>query len=426
MSYNCTDIAFAPYGDYWRQLRKICTLELLSVKRVQSFRLLRRGEMLKLARSVASSAGSAFNLTEKTYDSSYSFTSRAAFGMKTKEQELFVSLVQESIQMASGFDIADVYPSVKLLQATSRTKSRLSKLQKKVDEILEGIINEHRLKRTAAGIDDSTRQDDLVDVLLRFQDEGDQLPLATDNIKAVILVRKKIELSSIPRIIIKFITRIYYKIHFFCLYQDVFTAGSETSATTVVWAMTEMLRNTGVLKQAQEEVRRVFENQGCVDESYLDQLDYLKSVIKETLRLHPPLPLLLPRECGQVCKINSYDIPLESRILINAWAIGRDPKQWDDAESFIPERFLDSSIDFRGNNFEYIPFGGGRRICPGISFGLVNVELQLAMLLYHFDWTLPQGLKPQQLAMTETFGATVRRKDDLIAVPTVNIPVPTI
>lgn len=185
-----------------------------------------------------------------------------------------------------------------------------------------------------------------------------------------------------------------------------------------------MLRNTRVLKQAQEEVRQVFENKGCVDESYLDQLAYLKSVIKETLRLHPPLPLLLPRECGQVCKINGYDIPLESRILINAWAIGRDPKQWDDAESFIPERFLDSSIDFKGNNFEYIPFGGGRRICPGISFGLVNVELQLAMLLYHFDWTLPQGLKPQQLAMTETFGATVRRKDDLMAVPTVNIPVP--
>lgn len=205
MSYNCTDIAFAPYGDYWRQLRKICTLELLSVKRVQSFRSLRRGEMLKLARSVASSEGSAVNVTEKTYDSAYSFTSRAAFGMKTKEQELFVSLVQETIQMASGFDIADVYPSVKLLQATSRTKSRLSKLHKKVDEILEGIINEHRLKRTA-GIDDSTRQDDLVDVLLRTQDEGDQLPLATDNIKAVILVRKKIKLSSIQRIIIKFIT----------------------------------------------------------------------------------------------------------------------------------------------------------------------------------------------------------------------------
>lgn len=190
MSYNCTDIAFAPYGDYWRQLRKICTLELLSTKRVQSFHSMRHEEMLKLAHSAASRAGTAVNLTVKAYDSAYGFTSRAAFGSKTKEQELFVSLMQESIEMTSGFDIADVYPSIKLLQAMSRTKSRLSKLQKKVDEILEGIINEHRSERTA-GIGNSTRQDDLVDVLLRFQDEGDELPLATDNIKAVILVRQK-------------------------------------------------------------------------------------------------------------------------------------------------------------------------------------------------------------------------------------------
>ncbi|XP_047945061.1 salviol synthase-like [Salvia hispanica] len=385
MSYNCTDIAFAPYGPYWRELRKICTLELLSANRVQSFHSLRQEEILMLAQSIASCTGSPVNLTEKAYASAYSLTSRAAFGMKTKEHEAFVSLAQEGTEMASGFDLADVYPGVKLLQVMSITRWRLTKLHRQVDKILENIINQHKT------VNCSTRQDDLVDVLLRYQESGQELPLTIDNIKAVIL--------------------------------DVFSAGSETSATTVVWAMTEMLRDTRVLENAQEEVRRVFKDKGCVDESHFDKLKYLKAVIKETLRLHPPLPLLLPRECSQICNINGYRIPLKARIMVNAWAIGRDPKQWgEDADSFKPERFLDASIDFIGNNFEFIPFGAGRRVCPGITFGLTNVELQLAMFLYHFDWNLPDGIKPHQLAMTETFGVTVKRKDDLMAVPTVKIP----
>ncbi|XP_057785649.1 premnaspirodiene oxygenase-like [Salvia miltiorrhiza] len=393
MSYDCTDVAFAPYGNYWRQLRKICTLELLSAKRVQSFQSLRQEEILILTRSIASRAGSPVNLTAETYASAYGFTSRAAFGMKnTKGQEAFVSLVQQGIEMASGFDLADVYPTVRLLQAMSPTRWRLTKLHRHVDKILENIINQHKLDKTAETVNSSTRQDDLVDVLLRFQESGHELPLTTDNIKAVIL--------------------------------DVFSAGSETSAATVAWAMTEMMRHTRVLKRVQGEVRRVFKDKGCVDEARFDQLKYLKCVIKETLRLHPPLPLLLPRECSQVCSINGYQIPLKARIMVNAWAIGRDPKQWDDAESFVPERFLDALIDFKGNNFEFIPFGAGRRICPGITFGLANVELQLATFLYHFDWSLPDGIEPHQLAMTETFGATVRRKDDLLAVPTIKIPLP--
>ncbi|KAG6420841.1 hypothetical protein SASPL_117383 [Salvia splendens] len=162
-----------------------------------------------LVRSIASCTGSPVNLTEKAYASAYSLTSRAAFGMKTKEHEAFVSLAQEGIEMASGFDLADVYPSVKLLQVMSRTRWRLTKLHREVDMILENIINKHKLDKT---VNCSTRQDDLVDVLLKYQEGGQELPLTIDNIKAVIL--------------------------------DVFSAGSETSATTVVWAMTEMLRDT--------------------------------------------------------------------------------------------------------------------------------------------------------------------------------------
>jgi len=181
--------------------------------------------------------------------------------------------------------------------------------------------------------------------------------------------------------------------------------------------MAEMLKNPKVLKKAQTEVRVTFNKEGKVDEACFDELKYLKAIIKEALRIHPPGPLLIPRECGQACEIDGYHIPIKSRVIINAWAIGRDPKYWTDPDKFYPERFIDSSIDYKGTNFEYIPFGAGRRICPGMNFGMANVELALALLLYHFDWKLPNGMKNEDLDMTELFGAAVVKKDDLCLIP---------
>ncbi|EEF27942.1 cytochrome P450, putative [Ricinus communis] len=199
---------------------------------------------------------------------------------------------------------------------------------------------------------------------------------------------------------------------------DMFTAGSETSAMTVEWAMAEVMRKPVVLKKAQEEVRQKLGTKGGIHEEGLQELNYLKLVIKETLRLHPPLPLLLPRECRKSCVIGGYDIPTKSRLMVNVWAIGRDPNYWIDPEKFFPERFLDSAIDYKGNNFEFLPFGAGRRMCPGVSFGIADVEFPLAMLLYHFDWTLPSGKKPEDLDMTECLGGGARKKEDLCLIPT--------
>ena len=133
--------------------------------------------------------------------------------------------------------------------------------------------------------------------------------------------------------------------------------------------------------------------------------------------MHLPGPLLIPRVCAQACEIDGYHIPIKSRVIINAWAIGRDPKYWTDPDKFYPERFIDSSVDYKGTNFEYIPFGAGRRICPGMNYGIANVKLALALLLYHFDWKLPNGMKNEDLDMTELFGAAVVRKDDMYLIP---------
>lgn len=207
------------------------------------------------------------------------------------------------------------------------------------------------------------------------------------------------------------------------LCQDILAGGSETSATTVNWAMAEMLKHPRTLEKAQNEVRQVFDKQGFIDESsLLHELTYLNCVIKETLRLHPPVPLLLPRKSSETRIINGYKIPRNTKVIVNAWAINRDPEHWENPDFFFPERFLDSLVDYRGGYFEYIPFGAGRRICPGINFGLANVQLPLAMLLYHFDWKLPGNMTHDDMDMTEGLGATARRIQDLVVVPVVRRP----
>ncbi|KDP39256.1 hypothetical protein JCGZ_01013 [Jatropha curcas] len=386
ISYNATSIVFSPYGEYWRQLRKICVLELLSAKRVQSFKSIREEEVSNIVRRISSSSDSLINLSRMLFSLTYSITSRAAFGKIRKEQEAFIPLVEEIIEVGGGFSIADLFPSIKLLNRINGMKSRVERLHQEADKILENIINEHRASKARAKPGSKGEADDLVDVLLNIQEQGDLgFALTTNNIKAVIL--------------------------------DLFIAGSETSSTTVEWAMSELLKNTSVMKKAQAELRQVFKNKGYVDEEGVCELNYLKLIVKETLRLHPPVPLLVPRENSELCEINGYFIPVKSRVLINVWAIGRDPNYWKEPERFNPERFLDNSIDYKGSNFEFIPFGAGRRICPGILFGIANVELPLANLLYHFDWKLPGEINPENLEMTEASGIAVRRKNDLNLIP---------
>ena len=160
-----------------------------------------------------------------------------------------------------------------------------------------------------------------------------------------------------------------------------FLAGTETAAMTMEWAMAEVVKHPRVMKKAQEEVRRVYGNKGYVDESELHQLTYISAIIRETLRLHPPLPLLLPRQTLEACELNGYIIPTKANVMVNVWAIARDPRYWDEPDVFHPERFIDSSIDYRGGSFEYMPFGAARRMCPGITFAAPILEVVVANLL---------------------------------------------
>lgn len=168
------------------------------------------------------------------------------------------------------------------------------------------------------------------------------------------------------------------------------------------------------MERAQSEIRQVLQGKAVVKEADIQgRLHYLQMVIKETLRLHAPVPLLLPRLCAEPCKIMSYDIPQGTTVFVNAWALGRDERHWTDAEEFRPERFEDGIVDFNGADFRFLPFGSGRRMCPGSMFGLSNIELTLASLLYHFDWMLPGGASSHELDMTESYGITAHKRTDL-------------
>ena len=198
--------------------------------------------------------------------------------------------------------------------------------------------------------------------------------------------------------------------------QDIFTGGTETTAIVLEWAMSELLRNPRVMHELQKEVSGITGDKESVTEDDLENMSYLKLVLKETLRLHPAAPLLIPHECTKDTKINGYDISAGTQVLVNAWAISRNPKYWEEPEKFYPERFLNSPTDFKGLNFQFIPFGSGRRICPGMAFAIASMELVLANLVHHFDWSLPDGAAGGSLDMTESPGITVHRKIPLVVV----------
>lgn len=204
--------------------------------------------------------------------------------------------------------------------------------------------------------------------------------------------------------------------------QNLFTAGTDTSSSTVEWAIAELIRHPNILAQAQQEIDKVVGQNRLVTEADLTHLKFLQAIVKETFRLHPSTPLSLPRMATESCEINGYFIPKGATLLTNVWAIARDPDAWPEPLEFRPNRFLPecgekANADVRGNDFELIPFGSGRRICAGMSLGLRMVQLLTASLIHAFVWKLPHGQSVEKLNMDEAYGLTLQRAAPLLVHP---------
>ncbi|TKY73567.1 steroid 17alpha-monooxygenase or 17alpha-hydroxyprogesterone aldolase [Spatholobus suberectus] len=382
--YGCKDVAFAPYGEEWRQKRKICVLELLSIKRVRSFQSIREEEvaaMLDAIREVCASKRSSVNLSEMLIQTSNNIMSRCVLGRKydTADGRIsFGELGRKMMKHLATFTVGDFFPSLGWIDFLTGQIPEFKATFCALDAFFEQLIAERkRIKRDNGQPDNK----DFVDILLQIQESGKHdFQLTHDDVKAILM--------------------------------DIFAGGSDTTSTLLEWVFAALLKNPATMKKAQEEVRRVVGYKLQVDENDLNQMNYLKCVVKETLRLYPPAPLLIPRETLSDVKVNGFDIPSKTRVFVNAWAIQRDPEIWNRPEEFLPERFeKQPEVDFKGNDLQFIPFGSGRRGCIGISFALASTEYMLANLLYWFDWKLPEtGVPIQDIDMSEIWGLTVIKK----------------
>ncbi|KAI7732332.1 hypothetical protein M8C21_010071 [Ambrosia artemisiifolia] len=383
--YGSKDIAFCPYGEHWRQMKSIAVLHLLSNRRVQLFRQVREEETTIMIDKIRESSGSLVNLSEMFVSLTNNVVCRVALG-KTYRGLRFKNLLERLMDILGALSVGSYIPWLSWVDRVSGLQRITNEVAKEFDELLEGVLEEHMDKNRGTNVGGRCKEDqDLVDILLDVQREKvGGFEVDKDTIKAVIL--------------------------------DIFAAGTDTTSTSIEWAISELVKHPQVMKKLQQEVTSVANGRSMITEGDLEKMKYLKAIIKETLRLHIPLPLLVQRESTQDINLMGYDIPAGTRVVINAWALGRDPSLWEESNEFKPERFLNSSLDYKGFHYQFIPFGAGRRGCPGIQFAMAINELAIANLVYKYDLALPDGKGGEELDMSDITGLTTHRKSPLLVV----------
>ncbi|KAL0390168.1 UNVERIFIED_CONTAM: Licodione synthase [Sesamum calycinum] len=299
---------------------------------------------------------------------------------KEGEAEAARTVIREVTQIFGEFDVSDIIWFCKNLDLQG-IRRRSEDIQRRYDALLEKIITDREQARRIRGGGGEAR--DFLDMLLDVMESGKtEVKFTREHLKALIL--------------------------------DFFTAGTDTTAIATEWTIAELISNPNVLKRAQEEIDKVVGPNRLLQESDAPNLPYLQAVIKETFRLHPPLPML-SRKSVSDCVVGGYKIQAKSLLFVNLWSMGRNPKYWESPMEFRPERFLEKencAIDIKGQNFELLPFGTGRRGCPGMLLAIQELISIIGTMVQCFDWKLPNGSGP--VDMTERPGLTAPRAYDLV------------
>ncbi|XP_061338646.1 geraniol 8-hydroxylase-like [Gastrolobium bilobum] len=385
LNHEHYSIAFIPVSPLWKELRKICNTQLFSHKTLDASQDVRRKKVQQLLMDINQSSqnGEAIDIGTAVFKTTINLLSNTIFSVdliqSTGTEEEFKDLIMNITYLVRTPNLADYFPVLKMVDPQG-IKRRQAKNVRKVLDIFDHLVNQRLKLREGADFDTNN---DMLDSLLNISQEN-----------------KLMDKTMIEH-----------------LSHDLFVAGTDTTTSTLEWAMTELLRNPDAMLKAKQELEHIIGRGNPVEESSISGLPYLQAIVKETLRLHPPVPFLLPRKAASDVEIRGYTIPKDAQVLVDVWTICRDPTIWDNPTLFSPERFLCSDIDVKGRNFELVPFGAGRRICPGLQLANRMLLLMLGSLINSFDWKLENGMQPEDMDTDDKFGITFCKAQPLRVVP---------
>ncbi|XP_009623731.1 (S)-N-methylcoclaurine 3'-hydroxylase isozyme 1-like [Nicotiana tomentosiformis] len=367
---------------HWKSIRVLWRTELFSYKAMELFADKREKGVLDMVYFLGFKQGTVVKIGEVVFSTVFNVLGNICFSkdMIRLEDEKVGIKMKENIWRFMEYSttpiLADLFSIFNGVDIQGQKKKKAKECLDNLFKVWEGIVKERREEESLSG-SDVKKQGDFLDLMLANGFSDDQ-------------------------------------INYMLL--EIFPAGTGTLTSTIEWAMAELLRNKEVMKVLYSELQNEI-NSNPIKESTIFQPPYLNACIKEVLGLHPPIAFL-PHYASETCQVMNYTIPKNSLVFVNLWAIGYDPKLWEDPFSFKPERFLNSNLDFKGQDFEFLPFGAGRRMCPGLPFATKQVHLILASLVYHFEWSLPNDGDPLILDMNETYAVPLQREKPLILVPT--------
>ncbi|KAK8552497.1 hypothetical protein V6N12_041089 [Hibiscus sabdariffa] len=404
LGFNFAMFGFSPYGPYWRHVRKIATLEILSNHRLEKLKHVReseiKGSIKRLYELVSNNKGPKPVVVEMKrwfWTLNINTVFKMVIGKRYSEvesshgedeNERRRKAIREFFNLTGAFTVADSLPFLRWLDLDGHEKA-MKKTVEKLDEILEECLQEHKRKRNSGKSEGE--DEDFMDTMLSLLEDGGNLP--------------SYDADTINKVT--------------CL--ALILGGTDTTMVTITWALSLLLNNRDVLKKVQHELDTCVGKDRLVQESDIKNLVYLQAIIKETTRLYPAAALSVPHESVEDCTTAGYFIPAGTRLLVNLSKLQRDPKVWSNPDEFRPERFLTTHkhVDVRGQNFEFMPFGSGRRVCPGISFALQVLHLNLATLVQSFEIRTPLD---EAVDMRESAGLTNLKAEPLDVVCTPRLP----
>ncbi|ONI33482.1 hypothetical protein PRUPE_1G427100, partial [Prunus persica] len=372
LGYNYTTLVWASYGSHWLNMRRIASLELLSSHRLQMFHGIRADEIRSLVSRVFRGCnGGVFqslDMKSTFFELTLNVLMRmidgkryyGEHGAKLEEAQLFKELVIETFELSGATNIGDFVPALKY---------------KKRDKFTQDFIGEHRKMRS--GSVSEQRSKTMVDVLLSLQETEPEY-YSDEIIRGMI--------------------------------QVMLSAGTETSAGTMEWALSLLLNNPEALAKAQTEIDIEIGQSRLIEEADFARLPYLHGIINETLRMYPADPMLVPHESSEECTVGGYHVPRGTMLLVNMWAIQNNPKLWSQPKQFKPERFL--NVQGERDGFMLLPFGTGRRGCPGEGLAIRMVGLALGSLVQCFEW---ERIGEEKVDMSEGPGLTMPKAHPLLA-----------